>query len=453
MTDNKNYDNFDEFLSSILNGVNKDEDKKESTELAEPFVSLPQTAEDTDNESELSLNEVSGEDDSYPTSVFMFDKKEYNPKTEPDEEPAHAPVKRTKRRIRRKNYSAFGGIVLATLVICVSILLSLFIIVVGRDVLGIESDDNLFTINIPESASVSDIAQQLYNEGIIQYKEVFILFAKVKAKLSDSNGVLYPGDIEVSCNMSYSDLIDGLSEARSAKQTATVTFPEGLTLLDAAEKIEQSGICPADEFIYTFNSSVYGYEFEKYVSSSSLKLYKYEGYLFPDTYEFYLEDSAYNVVRKIKSRTNEILNADVINRAQVLGYSLEEVVTLASIVQKEAGSIDDMKKIASVFINRLKSPEEFPRLQSDTTDSYIENVIKKVMSVEYQDMYDAYDTYTCLGLPVGAICNPGADAINAVLYPEDTEYYYFCSNPETKQTYFAKTYEEHLVNCEAAGLN
>ena len=91
-------------------------------------------------------------------------------------------------------------------------------------------------------------------------------------------------------------------------------------------------------------------------------------------------------------------------------------------------------------------------MQSDTTYSYIENVIKNVLSVEYQEMYDAYDSYTCVGLPVGAICNPGLDAINAVLYPNDTDYYYFCSDLSTGETYYAMTYDEHLDNCERAGL-
>lgn len=126
---------------------------------------------------------------------------------------------------------------------------------------------------------------------------------------------------------------------------------------------------------------------------------------------------------------------------------------LASIIQKEAASEEEMKTIASVFINRLNNSEEYPRLQSDTSNSYIENVIKKVLTVEYQEMYDAYDTYVCTGLPVGAICSPGLSAIEAVLNPEDTDYYYFCSNLETRETYFAQTYSEHLENLETAGLS
>ncbi len=403
----------------------------------------------------IDLNAVSEDDAGQlppdeATSVFKFDQQinisKYDPNKHSSEIQNQAKPKKKKRR--KRNYTAYGGIVIATLVLCVSILLSLFIIVVGRDVLGIESSGVEFTIYVPSGSTTDDIAQQLYDEGVIQYKDVFKLISKVKG----ADGSMYPGDLNVAYNMSYSDIIDSLMESRKAKQTATVTFPEGITLLSAGRLLEENNICTADEFIYTFNSTAFGFEFEKYVSSSSLKLYKYEGYLFPDTYEFYVGDSAYNVVKKIKTRTNEILNADVIKLAVERGFTIDQVVTLASIVQREAGNIEQMATIASVFENRLARPDEFPKLQSDTTYSYIDDVIKQVMTVEYQDMYDAYDTYTCVGLPIGAICNPGKDAIDAVLNPDDTGYYYFCSNLETKETFFAVTNEEHEENKKKAGL-
>ncbi len=287
----------------------------------------------------IDLNAVS-EDDAgqFPTdeatSVFKFDEQinisKYDPNKHSSEAQNNAKPKKKKRR--KRNYTAYGGIVIATLVLCVSILLSLFIIVVGRDVLGIESSGVEFTIYVPSGSTTDDIAQQLYDEGVIQYKDVFKLISKVKG----ADGSMYPGDLNVAYNMSYSDIIDSLMESREAKQTATVTFPEGITLLSAGKLLEENNICTADEFIYTFNSTVFGFEFEKYVSSSSLKLYKYEGYLFPDTYEFYVGDSAYNVVKKIKTRTNEILNADTIKLAVERGFTIDQVVTLASIVQTVA---------------------------------------------------------------------------------------------------------------------
>jgi UPF0755 protein len=149
-----------------------------------------------------------------------------------------------------------------------------------------------------------------------------------------------------------------------------------------------------------------------------------------------------------------MITDDMLKRMDELDMSLNEVVTLASIVQWEAGSVDDMPTVASVFLNRLNDPDTFPTLQSDATKSYIKKVIDKVetSTTMVQHYTNVYDTYTCIGLPAGPICNPGIDAINAVLYPEDTNYYYFCNNLETGKSFFAETYKQHQKNLKKAGL-
>lgn len=356
--------------------------------------------------------------------------------------------KKRKKRVRKANYSAYGGIVLATFVVCCSIVISLFVIVVGRDFLGIDTNNNSFTLYIENDWTIGDIANYLSENGIIEYPELFRQFAK----LSLGDSPVYPGDIDVKPSMSYPELCDLLSEERVSHETETVTFTEGMTLDAAAALLEESGVCGAEEFIFAFNTNVYGFEFENYVSSSSLKFYKYEGYLFPDTYEFYVGDSVYNIVRKIKERTNEIISPDLIRQCGERGYTLEQIMTMASIIQLESGRAEDMDDIAAVFYNRLNDPARFPRLQTDTTTRYIENVIKADSSIAYQEMYDAYDTYVCSGLPVGPICNPGLDAIICALNPAQNDYYYFCSDVETGEFYYAETYDEHLENIERAGL-
>lgn len=429
MSENKNYDSIDDIIASVLGGNDSDPENQKSTDVS---------ADNDIGEETISIP------DNTPTSVYKvsdFNKALKAEQEEPEDQPK-------KKKRKRKNYSAYIGFILANFVVCVSVLLSLGIIVMGRDFLGIESNDNEFTIYIPAGSTTADIAEQLYNEGVIQYKQAFLALSKLK----NADGNMYPGNLDVAYNMSYSDIIDSLMEMREARKTATVTFPEGITLIEAAKLLEANDVCDANEFIYSFNSIVYGYDFEKYVSSSSLKLYKYEGYLFPDTYEFYVGDTVYNVIKKIKSKTNSILSSEVIEHAAERGMTIDQVVILASIVEKEAGNVEDMKNIASVFINRLNNPNDYPRLQSDTSYSYINNVIKSVLTVEYQEMYDAYDTYTCVGLPVGAISNPGKDAIDAVLNPANTDYYYFCSNVDTREAYYATTYEEHQDNLKKAGL-
>ncbi len=461
MSSKNNADNFDEILSSILDSSQeKNKDDNRDGVIADipsykDELDKYQADEDMEASKVFDINELERfeNDDklSENTNIFTVSKAKPKQAEEPVyyEEPQQRPKKSKKKKRRRANYSAYGGIVLATLVLCCAIIIALFGIVVGRDVLGIDTGEyESYTIYIPEGSTTTDISNILYNEGIIYYPDVF----RAVAKVMNADGNMYPGDLEVVENMSYADIIDSLMIAREAKATVTVTFPEGITVYEAALKLEESGVCDAQEFIFEFNSSAFGYEFENHVSSSSLKFYKYEGYLFPDTYEFYLEDSTHNIVRRIKQRTNEMLKPELIARCNELGYTLDEMITLASIVQLESWNFEDMKTIASVFHNRLNNPEVFPKLQSDTTYSYINDVIKASSSIEFEEMYDAYDTYTCNGLPVGAICNPGMDAINAVLYPDDTGYYYFCADLTTRETFFAVTHEEHIENCKKAGL-
>ena len=129
-----------------------------------------------------------------------------------------------------------------------------------------------------------------------------------------------------------------------------------------------------------------------------------------------------------------------------MNMTLDEVVTLASIVQAESPDVETMKKVASVFENRLANPEEYPKLQSDPTTYYVDEVIKPNIDIPSEAIFEAYDTYQCNGLPPGAIGNPGTDAIEAVLYPADTDYYFFYANIDTGETFFAETDEGHEAN-------
>ncbi len=429
-------DNFDEYLASILNksGEAVKTEEKPDGQPAEASEAA-ESGEDIADFAEKTIRLSDGE-----TKKFV------NTHTE---EPK--PQKIIHRKIIRKaNYSAYGGIVMATLVLCCSIVISLFAIVVGRDFLGIDTNNNVTTLYVPTGSTLADISQLLTDSGIIEYPGVFEKFARLRI---GSDGVIYPGDIDVMPSMSYGDIVDSLTVMREAHETVTVTIIEGMTIDEAAKVLEDNGVCSASDFIFEFNNDIFGFDFETYVSSSSLKFYKYEGYLFPDTYEFYVGDSVYNIVKRIKERTSEILNESVIRRCGELGYTLDQIVTMASLLQLESGKLSDMEQIAGVFYNRLNNPSEYPKLQSDTTYRYIENVIKVNTAIDYQEMYDAYDTYVCNGLPVGAICNPGADAIHAALYPAENSYYYFCSNVETGQFYYAESYDEHLANVELAGLS
>ncbi len=237
--------------------------------------------------------------------------------------------------------------------------------------------------------------------------------------------------------------------------TVRVTFPEGLTLVQIAEKLEENEVCSASQFIELANNSTYiqslPYSFIEGIDHKTERAFILEGYVFPDTYEFYRGESAEKALSRFLDNTEKKLTAEYKQRAAELGYTLDEIITLASIVQEESFTHDSVKNVSSVLHNRLKSPS-FPRLQCDVTIHYINNYVIGSKYLGTTDGYaEKYNTYKCEGLPVGAICNPGLASIEAALYPAETDYYYFVTDSDWNY-YYAETYAEHKKNCNAVGL-
>ncbi len=355
-----------------------------------------------------------------------------------------APAKKRRKKRRRKHKSAkvYGVLIILVLIFVISISLAVGIIQVGKDMLGLNGTETLVVFNIPEGATTQQIAEDLEAAGIIEIPKAFVYFSR----LSNADASYVAGEHEVSSSMAYETLIDELTGvAVDDRVSVTVMFPEGISLYEAAEKLEENNVCDADKFIYYFNAGGYGYDFEKLLPTmvSNMKFCKMEGYFFPDTYTFYEEMEPDDVCRKIYMNFNAKMNDERLARMQELGMTLDELVTFASIVQAEAGNEDVMKDVASVFWNRLNSPDTFPKLQSDPTRVYVEEVIKPHIDLPDERIYNAYNTYECAGLPAGAIGNPGLDAIDAVLYPNETTHLYFYANVKTGITYFSDTLEEH----------
>ncbi len=351
-----------------------------------------------------------------------------------------------KKRKRRKHRSAkvYGVLISLVLIFVISITLAVGIIQVGKDMLGLNGTETLVVFTIPEGATTKEIAEDLAEAGIIEIPEAFVYFSR----LSKADASYVAGEHEVSSSMAYEALIDELTGvAVDERVTVNIMFPEGISLYEAAEKLEENNVCEAEKFIYYFNAGGYGYEFENYLPTmaSNMKFCKMEGYFFPDTYTFYEEMEPDDVCRKIYMNFNAKIS-DHLDRLDELGITLDELVTLASIIQAEAANKDVMKDVSSVFWNRLNNPDLFQKLQSDPTGKYVEEIIKPHIDLPDERIYNAYDTYKCVGLPAGAIGNPGMDAIEAALYPNETNNFYFYANVQTGITYFAETYEEHLEN-------
>ena len=229
-----------------------------------------------------------------------------------------------------------------------------------------------------------------------------------------------------------------------------LTFPEGSTIAQIAQILGDSGVCSAEEFMAAANdpASLEGFSLE--IPEAENRAFLLEGYVFPDTYEFYRSESAASALKRFLKNT-EIKLANIGTRCAELGYTTDEILIIASIIQEEAGDPAEMGKVSSVIHNRLDS-RSFPKLQCDVATFYLKDYVRPyVTESRYNKLVGLYNTYECEGLPAGPITNVGMEAINAALYPEDTDYYYFITDQNGEYIY-AETFSQHKENCRKAGL-
>ncbi len=232
--------------------------------------------------------------------------------------------------------------------------------------------------------------------------------------------------------------------------TTRITFIEGSTLTECFKLLEENGVASFDDLMnvaqnYAFND----YKIYSDIPVDENRCFKLEGYLFPDTYDFFLDEAPESVIARFLSNTDVKITDEMRDRATELGYTMDEIIVIASIIQAEGAFPDDASTIAGIIYNRL---DDGIKLQMDSTYFYVEEDIASYVGEENKvDYKEDYDTYTCYSLPQGPVCNPGMFAINAALYPEETDYYYFCHD-KNGNTYYATNYSDHLANCRKAGL-
>ncbi|MBR5804538.1 MAG: endolytic transglycosylase MltG [Clostridia bacterium] len=311
---------------------------------------------------------------------------------------------------------------------------------------------------IPESASASRIAQILYNargedeKGLITNTAVFKVYVDFIGKASS----LQAGTYILSRNMTLKQIVDVICEGNGQKEVVKFTIPEGYTVLDIAKTLLDKNLIPDESKFLSLCESREANESFSFIaqlpeSAEKSRTFIMEGYLFPDTYEVYADGSVQAIIIKFVNRFNDVFTEDYLLRAEELGMTVDEVVTLASLIEREAKNADDFGKVSAVFHNRLK---EGMKLQSCASLSYILGINKYTFSSSEMETDSLYNTYKYEGLPVGPICNPGETAIRAALYPNqeylDDGYLYFCNGniSLSSDLVFAKTYEEHQKNVE-----
>lgn len=377
------------------------------------------------------------------------------PQEEPTAEPEEEPVHTKKKKEAKPGMGCLKGLIYAIVVLALAGTLAYFLIVGGLDMTGITRDSTTIDINIPAGANTEKVAQVLAEEGLIDEPLIFRLYSKV----TGADGTWQPGEFSLQPDMGYQLLIDNLQTMKERK-TVTVTIPEGFTVYQIAERLENKGVCTTTEFYRALNEGDYSdYEFiaalaDVDAADMEARYYQYEGYLFPDTYEFYAGCSGESAVRKLLDGFDMRLDTSLRSAAKNKGLTIDELVILASIVQGEAATKDDMNMVGRVLWNRLDNAAEYPKLQCDSTRDYVTELMAANSDITISNTN--YDTYERDGLPVGAINNPGLDAIKAVLYPSDNETilecYFFATDYDTGKTYFSKTYNEHVKICQRYGI-
>lgn len=237
--------------------------------------------------------------------------------------------------------------------------------------------------------------------------------------------------------------------------TVTVTFPEGFTVAEIAERLEESDVCTASEFITLSNDITFlktlGYSFIDGIDKPKKRPFVLEGYIFPDTYEFYRQEGAEAALKRFLDNTQIKLRTEYYERAEELGYSMDDILTLASIIQEEASEHRYMADVSSVLHNRLN--DSYGKLECDVAIHYIRNTVEAspYITVNSDSVWKSYDIYDNAGLPLGPICNSGTHAIEAALYPSETDYYFFVTD-EDWNYYFNETWEAHDAKCRELGI-
>lgn len=330
-----------------------------------------------------------------------------------------------------------------------------------NDVLVIgDTGTNSVLVEIPEGAEYEEVFEVLKDEGLIKQPLITNLFCKFRnyheIQVKDEDGNLVTKRIKYEPGPYYLDADAGVEKmletimvrGNTAKDTVRLTFPEGWSIAQIFQKIEKYGVCEADKLYANLDFIGNQYDFLKDIEMKNGRYLKAEGYLFPDTYDFFIGENASSVIKKLINNYEAKWQSSYNKRLKELGMTRDEIMNIAAMIQREAKDSTQMAVISSVVHNRLKDSATYPNLEMNSTKDYISSLKQyNLFSDVYYSMYlDKYNTYSQPGLPPGPICNPGIKAIEAALYPADTDYYFFCHDTTTGEIYLAETAAEHQVN-------
>ena len=344
-----------------------------------------------------------------------------------------------------------GGVMYFVFIICIGIILACLAWMASSDMLALNKPEYSASVTLPMSifesetvdtldeygrktgtkrvthADIDYLADTLKEAGLIEYKWLFKAFCRI----SNAETKVSPGEYELRSSYDYRALIQHMRPGATGAVTVKVTLPEGFTMRQIFLRLEEKGVADYDDLMNAAANYTFNYAFLEGLPEGDAS--RLEGYLFPDTYEFYVGMQASSAINKFLENFHYMQTADMLQQAENLGISMREIVIIASMIEKEAANDNERSRIASVIYNRLKS--DMP-LGVDATILYLYPEHEGAPTREMLETDSPYNTRIYTGLPPTPVSNPGLMSILAALNPDHTNYYYYALDTETGEHRF-----------------
>ena len=341
------------------------------------------------------------------------------------------------RRRKNKRSPVSSSMMYIVLVCAVSVVLAAVCWSLGNDVLALNKESTSATITVNDESDFGSVADQLKGNDIIKHKGLFKLFAS----LTGGKDKIAQGTYEVNSDMDYRALLNSMSSNSASRKEISVTITEGQTVKQIFELLEKEGVSTVEKLEDVAANHDYAFSFLQDIPLGDPT--RLEGYLFPDTYKFYMGEDPKYVINKMLVNFDKKMSGYMSRFNEESQFSLHDIVTIASLIEKETDGTD-RTTIASVIYNRLNNPGASTAgyLQIDATIQYVLPEGKIVQESDYQGVDSPYNTYKNKGLPPGPIANPGMESITAALNPQSTNYYYYALGDDHLHHFFS-SYAEH----------
>lgn len=359
-----------------------------------------------------------------------------------------------KKKKTKKGNPVASTYLFFVIVIAISMCISVYAIFCLNDLFGITKTKATVTVSFSKQIEKpSEAIDLLAENGLIKCKNFCKFFVMLESKFISQSSVKAPyeaGVYYLNGKMGLENMLVAMKGTADTSETVKITFPEGITTAEVINKLVDNEVCDRAALLSVIDSTEFSYSLVSDLKAKESVPYRLEGYLFPETYYFYVGQSASSSIETLIKTMEDRVTSKHRERAKELGFTMDEIITIASIVQSEAANADQMKDIAAIIENRLKDKVNHPSLGCQSTSDYIKNKVSPSLSSTSAHTADYYLKYystnsdsKVVGLPEGPICNPGMDAIEAALYPSDLDDYYFFHDLD-RNLYTAEDYSEFM---------